>query len=119
MHLFSADYISPETIGIQHNGRVDFLPLKNGRFDELYLAPEIIRDNSGSTEKACLFSISATLFYAADYNQPRNSEPDLSNDLDNMMVLMTETITSERPTAAMVLQVKWFNILVFRKIPNH
>ena len=55
--------------------------------------------------QTCLFGVAAMLWSAADYKLPANQEPALSEDLENMLISMTQDAHWVRPSASDVLQV--------------
>ena len=55
--------------------------------------------------QTCLFGVAAMLWSAADYKLPANQEPALSEELENMLISMTQDAHWVRPSASDVLQV--------------
>ena len=58
------------------------------------------------------------LWSAADYRLPANQEPALSEELENLLISMTQDDNDLRPTAIEVLQVRyhWLYIFLIRGI---
>lgn len=101
----AADYISLETVALEETGRVVFQSIPDDQeLEVLYLAPEL-QNNGVVTEKTCIYGISAILFLAADYNMPQNQEPALSEELDNLLLLMASEDVHLRPGCSQVLLV--------------
>ena len=103
----SAAYISLTTVKLEVSGRVSFCSVPDDHVIEgVYLAPEL-QQQGVVTEKTCLFGIAAMLWNAADYKLPTNQEPNLTTELENMLISMTNEDTDIRPSASDVLQVQY------------
>ncbi|XP_074641281.1 uncharacterized protein LOC141899028 [Tubulanus polymorphus] len=101
--------ICPMNMLITDGGRVVFRHSStftddDSDFSTMYIAPEL-NENDPVTEKSCVFSLAATLWTAADHNLPDNQEPDLSEQLENLLVDSVCKDHKRRPTLLDILEV--------------
>ncbi|XP_078669313.1 kinase non-catalytic C-lobe domain-containing protein 1-like isoform X3 [Branchiostoma floridae x Branchiostoma belcheri] len=96
-------YLSLDTIAVEESGKIAFQQ-GQGEMESLYLAPEM-QKGSLPTEQACVFGVAASLWSAADWGLPANQEPALSDQLEGLLVSMTQDKPGDRPSIREVLQM--------------
>ncbi|XP_035671726.1 kinase non-catalytic C-lobe domain-containing protein 1-like isoform X2 [Branchiostoma floridae] len=96
-------YLSLDTIAVEESGKIAFQQ-GEGEMETLYLAPEM-QKGSPPTEQACVFGVAASLWSAADWGLPANQEPALSDQLEGLLVSMTQDKPGDRPSIREVLQI--------------
>lgn len=97
------EYLSTDILCIGRDGKVLFKDVTDSEhMDSTFLAPEL-EVGQTATKKSALFSLSVTLWSAADYEMKEDEAPSLSEKFESLLVAMSHDDVSKRSTVEEVL----------------
>ncbi|XP_039267495.2 uncharacterized protein LOC120342643 isoform X2 [Styela clava] len=100
-------YLSLETTFIRQDGRIEFsdFNVAKNQIDEMYLAPEVLEHKSASSTKSSVFSLSVVLWSAADWEMSAEQAPQLSQELESLLVVMSQDDVAQRAEIDDVIKI--------------
>lgn len=98
-------YLALENAILRKDGRVEFHDIENEEIDDMYLAPEVLDKSSVGTVKSSVFSLSVVLWSAADWEMSADEAPQLTDELESLLVDMSQDDPEKRADIDEVIQI--------------